>query len=76
MIDTSGSIRYVGDYTFPYYWDGFYEVWQGGAVGLVSWDGVTLLPTSFTGIKDVKRYGGEVFVALSVSDRTEVYRLF
>ena len=75
ILTTSGAETYVGDYSFPHYFDGFYQTDEGGFAGLTSFDGVRLVAPSYQGIEDVRRYGDAVYVALYIGSATDVYRL-
>lgn len=76
VITTSGAETYIGDYILPYYFDGFYQTDEGGYIGAASFDGVNLIPASYTSYTAVTAYEGSVYVALSLDNVTDVYRLY
>lgn len=76
LIDAAGTERYLSEARILYYWVGFYETSADGKIGLASFDGEELLPTSFDGVRAVSFYGDEVFIALSKGESDEIYRLF
>lgn len=76
IVDSAGNALYLTEKDYPMNWDGFYEKEQNGKIGLCSFSGSELLSVSFDALCGVKRYGGEVFVALSQGNDVRVYRLF
>ena len=76
VITTSGAEEYVGEYSMPHYFDGFYEVRRDDRVGAASFDGVTLIPSTYRTIKAVSRYENVVYVAVTIGTVTDVYRLY
>ena len=76
VITTTGSETYIGDFSMPYYFDGFYQIERGGYVGAMSFDGVELIPASYTAFAAVTRYEETVYVALTLGDVADVYRLY
>ena len=75
VITSSGAQSYVCDESFPYYFDGFYRVTVGEFIGVVSFEGVSLVPASYQGFAAVRRYGNVVYVALTIGSVIDVYRL-
>ena len=76
LVTASGAETYIGDYSMPHYFDGFYQVQSGSFVGANSFDGVALIAPSYQSFEDVRRYGDSVYVALSIGSVTDVYRLY
>ena len=76
LVTTSGSETYIGDYSMPHYFDGFYEVKVGESVGATSFDGISLISPVYRAFSAVRRYGSRVYVAISIGAVTDVYRLF
>ena len=76
VLTGSGAETYIGDYTIPYYFDGFYQIEQGGYVGATSFEGKNLIPANYTAFAGVNRYEESVYVALSIDNVTDLYRLY
>ena len=76
IVTTTGEQTYIGDYTFPYYFDGFYQVNEGGYIGAASYDGISLISPSYQSFNAVRRYGESVYVAISIGSVIDVYRLY
>ncbi len=76
VMTSSGAETYVGDYTMPHYFDGFYETRSGDFVGATSFDGVPLIAPTYQTFSAVRRYGDSVYVALSLGAVTDVYRFY
>ncbi len=76
VITTSGAETYIGEYSFPHYFDGFYPSTAEGFVGVMSLDGVSLVSPAYQGFDAVRRYGNAVYVALYIGEVVDVYRLY
>ena len=76
ILTTSGAETYIGDYSFPYYFEGFYQINSGDKFGIASFDGNVMVPAVYTSFADLSRYANTVYVALSVGSVTDVYRMY
>ena len=76
IVNTSGEENYIGDYTFPHHFDGFYELRSGDTIGAASYDGTNLIAPDYTAFVAVRRYGSYVYAALSIGSVIDVYRLY
>ena len=75
LIDKSGNETYLSDERYPAHWDGYYAVMTDGRISLVSYAGDALTLSAYQSIRDVKREGSTLYVALDVGEGvTEVYR--
>ena len=75
LADGAGNKTFLAKESFPFLWDGFYIVVQGEKTGLLSFDGATLVSCRYDDLVGARRYGDSVFVALSIGERQEVFRL-
>lgn len=76
LLSSGGEAVYIGDYTMPHYFEGFYQTTSGDMVGAASFDGKTLIPPVYFAVTEYARDGNTVYVALSVDSVTDVYRLY
>ena len=76
VLTNKGEATYIGDYTLPHYFDGFYQSVSGDMVGATSFEGKELISPNYTTFTAVWRYENVVLVALTIGSITDVYRLY
>ena len=76
LVGVDGSVSYLSDEAFPYYWQGFSVTTVSGKIGLTSFEGKELVSPAYDSLGGVKRVGSEMAVALSADELWTIYRLF
>lgn len=75
LVSKDGSERYVSDETFPYYWDGFCIVTQGGRTGAIDYNGENLVPYAYDGIAAAVRFGDTVYLSMKIGEVIDLFIL-